>query len=314
VSGWDDQQSVFAVNLTGAAGIGVWLRSQLYTRTRHKRVPSIVLNSDREARQAFLHGYYAGDGLKRGKGMSVKTNSAVLALGLCWLYQLEGQPASVYAERRSSATYYQLNLASPVRVGARGQHLRAPAAEVRRVLPAAPEEDEWVFDLETSSGRFCAGVGRLILHNSPRRGLEFVTRKISDGVARIKLGLTDELVLGNLDAERDWGFAGHYVDAMWRMLQQDGPSDYIVATGETHSIREFAEVAFAHAGLDPERHVKTDPEFLRPAEVDHLVGDASKAKRELDWNPRHSFSDLVEMMVDADLERLSAAPGPRVVG
>jgi GDPmannose 4,6-dehydratase len=134
-----------------------------------------------------------------------------------------------------------------------------------------------------------------------------VTRKISDGVARIKLGLADELTLGNLDAERDWGFAGHYVDAMWRMLQQDEPSDYVVATGETHSIREFAEIAFAYAGLDPERHVKTDPEFLRPAEVDHLVGDASKAKRELGWEPRHSFSALVQMMVDADLSRLSAA-------
>jgi GDPmannose 4,6-dehydratase len=314
VSGWDDQQSVFAVDLTGAAGIGVWLRSQLYTRTRHKRVPSIVLNSGREARQAFLHGYYAGDGLKRGKGMSVKTNSAVLALGLCWLYQLEGQPASVYAERRSAVTYYQLNLASPVRVGARGQHLRAPAAEVRRVLAAEPEDDEWVFDLETSSGRFCAGVGRLILHNSPRRGLEFVTRKISDGVARIKLGLADEIVLGNLDAERDWGYAGDYVDAMWRMLQQDEPTDYVVATGKPNSIRRFAELAFAHAGLDPERHVKTDPKFLRPAEVDQLVGDASKAKRELDWEPRHSFSDLVEMMVDADLERLSATAAPRAVG
>jgi GDPmannose 4,6-dehydratase len=149
--------------------------------------------------------------------------------------------------------------------------------------------------------------GILFNHESPRRGLEFVTRKISDGVARIKLGLTDELVLGNLDAERDWGFAGHYVDAMWRMLQQDEPTDYVVATGEPNSIRKFVEIAFARAGLDPEQYVKTDPEFLRPAEVDHLVGDASKAKRELDWNPRHSFSDLVEMMVDADLARLSAA-------
>jgi GDPmannose 4,6-dehydratase len=149
--------------------------------------------------------------------------------------------------------------------------------------------------------------GILFNHESPRRGLEFVTRKISDGVARIKLGLTDELTLGNLDSERDWGFAGDYVDAMWRMLQQDEPTDYVVATGEPNSVRKFAEIAFAHAGLNPERHVKTDAAFLRPAEVDHLVGDASKAKRELDWNPRHSFSDLVEMMVDADLARLSGS-------
>jgi GDPmannose 4,6-dehydratase len=148
--------------------------------------------------------------------------------------------------------------------------------------------------------------GILFNHESPRRGLEFVTRKISDGVARIKLGLTDDLRLGNVDAERDWGFAGNYVDAMWRMLQQDEPDDYVVATGEPHSVREFYETAFAHASLDPERYVNTDPEFMRPAEVEHLVGDASKARSELGWEPRHSFRELVEMMVDADLKRLAA--------
>ena len=149
--------------------------------------------------------------------------------------------------------------------------------------------------------------GILFNHESPRRGLEFVTRKISDGVARIKLGLADELRLGNVEAERDWGFAGDYVDAMWRMLQQDEPDDYVVATGEPPSVREFYETAFAHASLNSERSVKTDPEFMRPAEVDHLVGDASKAQSELGWEPRHSFRELVEMMVDADLERLVSA-------
>jgi GDPmannose 4,6-dehydratase len=144
-------------------------------------------------------------------------------------------------------------------------------------------------------------------HESPRRGLEFVTRKISDGVARIKLGLADELRLGNLDAERDWGFAGDYVDAMWRMLQQDEPGDYVVATGVPHSVREFAKVAFEHAELDMEKHVVVDPQFLRPAEVDHLVGDASKAREQLGWQPSYSFRGLVEMMVDADVERLIAA-------
>jgi len=152
-----------------------------------------------------------------------------------------------------------------------------------------------------------ASSGILFNHESPRRGLEFVTRKISDGVARIKLGLADELRLGNLDSERDWGFAGDYVDAMWRMLQQDDPGDYVVATGETHSVREFAEIAFGQVGLDWERYVKTDSEFLRPAEVDQLVGDPAKAKSELGWEPRRSFHDLVEMMVDADLARLSAS-------
>jgi GDPmannose 4,6-dehydratase len=149
--------------------------------------------------------------------------------------------------------------------------------------------------------------GILFNHESPRRGLEFVTRKISDGVARIKLGLADELRLGNLDASRDWGFAGDYVLAMWQMLQAHEPVDYVVAMGETHTVREFAEIAFAHAGLDAERHVVVDPEFLRPAEVDHLVGDATKAREELGWQPQVSFRQLVELMVDADLERLSNA-------
>ena len=148
--------------------------------------------------------------------------------------------------------------------------------------------------------------GILFNHESPRRGLEFVTRKIADGAARIKLGLADELRLGNLDAKRDWGFAGDYVEAMWLMLQADEPDDYVIATGEEHSVQEFVEIAFSHAGLDPTQHVKTDPEFLRPAEVDHLVGDASKAREQLGWAPRVSFRELVQMMVDADLERLSS--------
>jgi GDPmannose 4,6-dehydratase len=148
--------------------------------------------------------------------------------------------------------------------------------------------------------------GILFNHESPRRGLEFVTRKISDRVARIKLGLADELRLGNLDAKRDWGYAGDYVEAMWLMLQAKEPEDYVIATGEEHSVQEFAELAFAHAGLDAKQYVKSDPEFLRPAEVDHLVGDATKAREQLGWQPRVSFRELVELMVDADLERLKA--------
>jgi GDPmannose 4,6-dehydratase len=155
--------------------------------------------------------------------------------------------------------------------------------------------------------------GILFNHESPRRGLEFVTRKISDGVARIKLGLAAELRLGNLDAERDWGYAGDYVEAMWRMLQEDEAEDYVIATGERHSVREFCELAFARVGLDADQYVKTDPEFLRPAEVDQLVGDASKARERLGWQPRHSFRELVELMVDADLARLSVAAEPRLV-
>jgi GDPmannose 4,6-dehydratase len=153
--------------------------------------------------------------------------------------------------------------------------------------------------------------GILFNHESPRRGLEFVTRKVSDGVARIKLGLSAELRLGNLDASRDWGFAGDYVLAIWLMLQQEEATDYVIATGQGHSVREFVEVAFEHVGLDSERYVVVDPALHRPAEVDHLVGDASRARAELGWKPRVSFRELVETMVDADLERLS---GGRQVG
>ena len=143
-----------------------------------------------------------------------------------------------------------------------------------------------------------------MVHNSPRRGLEFVTRKISHGVARIKLGLTHELRLGNLDARRDWGFAGDYVEAMWLMLQQDHPEDYVVATGETHPVREFCELAFGHVGLDYRDYVVIDERFMRPAEVDLLIGDPTKAKNELGWSPRTSFPELVQMMVESDLQLL----------
>ncbi|WP_232676579.1 GDP-mannose 4,6-dehydratase [Nocardioides sp. R-C-SC26] len=148
-----------------------------------------------------------------------------------------------------------------------------------------------------------ASSGILFNHESPRRGQEFVTRKISQAVARIHLGLQDHVTLGNLDAERDWGFAGDYVEAMWLMLQQDVADDYVVATGETHSVREFVQAAFAHVGIDGwERHVRYDERFMRPAEVDQLVGDASKAHRQLGWKPKVGFAELVAMMVDTDID------------
>jgi GDPmannose 4,6-dehydratase len=145
--------------------------------------------------------------------------------------------------------------------------------------------------------------GILFNHESPRRGLEFVTRKVTHAVARIKLGQASELRLGNLDARRDWGFAGDYVDAMWRMLQQDGPDDYVVATGETHTVRDLVDAAFSYVGLEWQKYVVQDPAFYRPAEVDLLVGDPSKAREKLGWTPTVTFQALVHMMVDADLQR-----------
>lgn len=156
----------------------------------------------------------------------------------------------------------------------------------------------------------CSGI--LFNHESPRRGKEFVTRKITDAVARIRLGVQDKLKLGNIDSQRDWGFAGDYVRAMWLMLQQDKPDDYVVATGEMHSVREFVELAFAHIDLDWHDYVETDPTLLRPAEVNTLRGDASKAKRLLGWEPKVSFGELVRMMVDADLERIQLELADRI--
>src|SRR5437764_491721 len=157
-----------------------------------------------------------------------------------------------------------------------------------------------------------ASSGMLFNHESPRRGLEFVTRKITHGVASIKLGIKDKLALGTLDAQRDWGFAGDYVRAMWLMLQQDTPDDYVISTDETHSVREFCQLAFGRVGLDYKKYVTVDPALLRPAEVDHLLGDCSKAEKQLGWTPSVDFRDLVEMMVDADVQRLSTTGTPAV--
>ena len=160
-----------------------------------------------------------------------------------------------------------------------------------------------------SYGMFaCSGI--LFNHESPRRGLEFVTRKVTDGVARIKLGLADSLPLGNLDARRDWGFAGDYIKAMWLMLQQSSPDDYVVATGETHPVRELVQIAFDRVGLDWEKYVRIDPRFLRPAEVDLLIGDPTKARTQLGWKQDVDFPGLVNMMVDADVARLEKAAVP----
>jgi GDPmannose 4,6-dehydratase len=191
-----------------------------------------------------------------------------------------------------------------------GKVREIPQTELTPFYPRSPYGVSKAFghyitvNYRESYGLFaCSGI--LFNHESPRRGLEFVTRKVTDGVARVKLGLAESLALGNLDACRDWGFAGDYVRAMWMMLQQDQPDDYVVATGIAHSVRDLVEVAFARVGLDWQQYVRVDPAFLRPAEVDHLIGDPSKARTVLGWHPSVDFKGLIEMMVDADVERLS---------
>ena len=190
-----------------------------------------------------------------------------------------------------------------------GKARETPQSETTAFHPRSPYGvakvyGHWITVNYRESYDIYAVSGMLFNHESPRRGLEFVTRKITDGVARIKLGLSDELRLGNLDAQRDWGFAGDYVRAMWLMLQQSAPDDYVIGSGVTHAVREFVERAFGHVDLDWEQYVRLDKRFVRPAEVDLLLADPRKARDQLGWEPTVSFAELVTMMVDADLERL----------
>jgi GDPmannose 4,6-dehydratase len=194
-----------------------------------------------------------------------------------------------------------------------GRVTQSPQSETTSFYPRSPYGvakvyGHWITVNYRESYDLFAVSGILFNHESPRRGIEFVTRKVTDGVARIKLGLAKQLHLGNLDSRRDWGFAGDYVEAMWLMLQQAEPCDYVVGTGETHSVRELAELAFGHVGLDYRQYVVSDPRFHRPAEVDLLLADPTKARRQLGWRPKVSFPELIAMMVEADLARLAEAP------
>jgi len=204
-----------------------------------------------------------------------------------------------------SAKFYQASSSEMF-----GKATETPQRETTPFYPRSPYGvakvyGHWITVNYRESYGIYAVSGILFNHESPRRGIEFVTRKVTDGVARIKLGLARELRLGNLDARRDWGFAGDYVDAMWRMLQQPTPQDYVVGSGKTHSVQELVEAAFSHVGLDWQRYVLNDTKFHRPAEVDLLLADPGKARRELGWIPKVGFKELIAVMVDADLERLS---------
>ncbi|RKX19870.1 MAG: GDP-mannose 4,6-dehydratase [Candidatus Zixiibacteriota bacterium] len=192
-----------------------------------------------------------------------------------------------------------------------GKVHETPQKETTKFYPRSPYGvakvyGHWITINYRESYNIHANSGILFNHESPRRGLEFVTRKITDGVARIKHGLTDKLALGNLDSKRDWGFAGDYVEAMWLMLQQENPGNFVIATGQTHSVEDFVRTAFEYADLDFKDFVITDPRFVRPAEVDILLGDATLAKKELGWEPKVSFKELVSMMIDADMKRVSS--------
>ncbi len=312
-SGFERSRPAFQLDLTGSSAFCGWLRTQLYTRRGHKRVPFRILNSGAASRLAFLEGYNAGDGLAAGHGaylfQSFKTNSATLAQGLWWLAHVTlSQRTILCVEDREGRLYYQINLNSPNPIGQKGAHLRLPLEQVVKVSDV--REAGWVFDLETATGTFQAGVGSGWIHNSPRRGTEFVTRKVSLAAARIAAGLQRELRLGNLDARRDWGFTGDYVRAMRLMLQQETPRDYVIGTGETHTVQEFVEAAFSLVNLDWRKYVVIDPKLVRPAEVDVLIANPRRAREELGWTPQVKFHELVRMMVEADVALVSRERSP----
>lgn len=287
--------------LNGCNLIIKWLRDQLYTYRKFKKVPDIILNASVKKQKAFLKGYYSGDALKVGNRESVKTNSPFLAQGICFLYNsCYNKQCSVYVEHRKDKTYYQLNIQQN-----KEHSLKKSPNEIRKTgvyTEGSEYFDDWVFDLETESGLFMAGVGRIVVHNSPRRGETFVTRKITRAATRIKLGLQDKLVLGNLDSKRDWNHAADVANAIYLMASASEADDWVVASGEMHSVKEFLELTFRKLDLDWESYVVFDDKYLRPTEVDALCGDSTKIRTKLGWKPKYSFDQLVDQMISEDLK------------
>lgn len=302
-------------------------RKEIYDpKTKHKKVPDGILNSHRESRKIFFKAYYACDGLKNGdpdfwnaKWTSFKTNSPILAHGLLIiLNELTQQDYNINVFEQNEKIYYHVNILSN---SSKGAHLLKPKEEIKKFIEK-DAADCFVYDIETEVGYFSGGVGKIKIGNSERRGEEFVTRKITKHIARIKHELLMEayipepLYLGNLNAQRDWSHAEDFVFGVWQMLNQESPKDYVLSSQETHSVRDFVNVAMEYAGINGEWSgegvdskfisdgmvlVAIDPKFYRPAEVDLLLGDSSKAREELNWEPLVDFKGLVERMMKNDL-------------
>jgi GDPmannose 4,6-dehydratase len=303
-SGYNNS-TVPSVELTGAPLYTQMVGRELYNEKRFKQVPMRVINSKRESIVAYLRGYNNCDGLKSNSRGTYEfkcftTNSQVLAAGLWYLVDRAlGQRITSHPEFRNGLKYYHLNINTPdadKKVKGRARDI----SEVKGV--EGLEYTGWLFDLETDSGTFSAGVGKTWVHNSERRGINFVTRKITNAVARIYWGKQKTLELGNLDARRDWGYSPNYIEAMWLMLQEDKPDDYVIGSGVAHSVRDFAEAAFNVVALDWRKYVVINPHFMRPAEVNYLCADASKAEKVLGWKPKTAFTELVRKMVENDLK------------
>jgi len=303
------------LTLCGNSGYLKYLAECIYTKyDKFKKVPDIVLNSSKAVMLSFLYGYNNCDGLKGGdckyKFKNFKTNSPVLALGLMYLMAqtTEQIPNVTFEEDEKYYGYYFINWLSNRYIGKEEiakkklkEGLPIRRKEIKKIIQHNVQPD-FVYNIETESGQLMAGVGTIVIGNSPRRGFEFVTRKISNAVANIKFGVQKELRLGNIEAKRDWGHSRDYVKAQWLMLQQEIPDDFVIATGETHIVKEFLEGAFGYVGLRWQDYVVIDPKFYRPAEVNILLGDATKAKRVLGWIPETKFNDLVIEMTKADVD------------
>jgi GDPmannose 4,6-dehydratase len=306
------KKRVWQLDINNDSEWGLWLRKHIYTLySTEKKIPAFVLNNNSKIKSAFFCGYYQADGRRGGheiypyKGWTTK--SAVLNLGLIFLInQLTGQKTKTKILYRDGNRYYYTQLRNSKKTG-KGEHLKKDLNEVIMINKICNFKDAVFFDLQTESKTFASGANLVKIHNSPRRGFEFVTRKITNAVAEIKLGMSKNLHIGNLDAKRDWGFAGDYVLAMWKMLQYKRPEDFVIATGETHSVEEFLELAFSCAGLDWKKYVVVDDKLYRPAEVNLLIGDYRKARRKLGWKPVVKFKQLVKLMVESDLKRLNGA-------
>ena len=300
------------------------IREEIYEfKTKHKKVPIRILNSTKKIKKSFMDGYYICDGLKSDKCTyqykSIKTNSPILAQGILLLMsEITNQTYNINVFSQNDKEYYQINFHSPI-TGDKGIHFVKNSTELKKNNLIDGEQKCFVYDIETECGYLNAGVGTMIVGNSPRRGETFVTRKITRGLKAIKEGNQKFLYLGNLNAKRDWGHAKDFVEAMWLMLQQETPDDYVIATGKQYSVREFVEVAAPHFGMDiewrgedltevgidkftGEEIIKVNPKYFRPTEVDTLLGDFTKAKQNLNWEPKISFEELVEDMCISELK------------
>jgi len=291
------------ITLNGDTNYLKWLHANIYTKAGEKKIPKKILNTNSKNILAFLKAYNENDELLTDKCTIQRfgTSSATLALGLWYLITKvlrRNITFFVFKKPTQNGLQYRLDLLD---TDALGERLKKSSSEITQI-ESLPDYEGYLYDLCTESGTFHAGIGNICIHNSPRRGETFVTRKITKAVGRIKRGEQKYLYLGNLESKRDWGFAGDYVYAMWLMLQQNKPGDYVIGTGETHTVREFLEEAFSFANLNWRDHVLIDSKYFRPTEVDLLLADPTKAKIQLKWKPSVNFKQLVQMMVNFDLQ------------